>query len=278
LGAGVGLKPEHYADALDCRKRPAFLEVHAENYLCAGGPAHRYLQRIRADFRLSIHGVGLSLGGAEPPDPKALAARRELVDRYQPDEFSEHLAWSSLGAEFFNDLLPLAYTRQSLDRVAAHIGILQDALRRRVLIENPATYLGLAASTMSETGFLAELVRRTGCALLLDVNNVVVSAANHGFDAMDYLGEFPFAAVAQIHLAGHAVHFDSAGHVLLIDSHDGPVQAPTWALYEKVLERTGPLPTLIEWDSALPGWPSLVAEATLAGNRLDRCRATHAAA
>ncbi len=277
-GAGVCLKPQHYAEVLDCTDRPAFFEVHAENYLCAGGPAHRYLEAIRRDCRLSIHGVGLSLAGPDAPTAPQLASRRALLDRYQPDEFSEHLAWSSLAGEYLNDLLPLAYTRESLDHVVAQVGRTQDALGRRILIENPATYLRFTRSTYSESQFLSELISRSGCGLLLDVNNVVVCAANHDFNALEYVRDLPLRSVGEIHLAGHAARIDSAGHALLIDSHDGPVQASTLALYAQVLRLTGPLPTLIEWDSQLPAWPRLLAEAARIQVHLADPGSVHAAA
>jgi uncharacterized protein (UPF0276 family) len=264
VGAGVCLKAQHYTTVLAAPRNTAFLEVHAENYLHAGGPAHRYLEAIRADHRLSIHGVGLSLAGPTAPAPADLAARRALIDRYQPDEFSEHLAWVGLDGQYFNDLLPIAYTGDSLARVAANISATQDALGRRILIENPATYLQFASSTWSETQFLNELVTRTGCGLLLDVNNIVVCAANHDLDPLQYLRELPLHAVGEIHLAGHTARTDSAGHALLIDSHDGPVQQPTWDLYAQTLSLTGAVPTLIEWDSNLPQWSGLMQEAAQA--------------
>jgi uncharacterized protein len=278
MGAGVCLKPQHCAAVLDSGERPAFFEVHAENYLCAGGPAHRYLEAIRRDSRLSMHGVGLSLAGPDAPTAQQLAARRALLDRYQPDEFSEHLAWTSLAGQYLNDLLPFSYTRDSLEHVVAQVQRTQDALGRRILIENPATYLQFTGSTYSEAQFLTELVHRSGCGLLLDVNNVIVCAANHDFDSLAYLNDLPLRQVREIHLAGHAERLDSAGHALLIDSHDGPVQDNTWALYEQVLRMTGPVPTLIEWDSQLPEWPRLMAEAQLAQKRLDRSGSTRAAA
>jgi uncharacterized protein (UPF0276 family) len=264
VGAGVGLKSRHYKDALDASHRPAFLEVHAENYLHAGGPAHRYLTAIRAQYRLSIHGVGLSLGGPRPPDPRELQSRRALIDRYQPDEFSEHLAWSGLDGSFFNDLLPLAYTDESLQRVCAHVQMTQEALGRRILLENPATYLGFAESCWSETDFICEVVRRTGCGLLLDINNIVVSARNHSRDASAMLHALPLHAAAEIHLAGHATHRDADGNEVLIDSHDRAVQPPSWALYETALQRIGAVPTLIEWDAELPDWPVLLQQAQMA--------------
>jgi uncharacterized protein (UPF0276 family) len=264
-GVGVSLKAQHYRDALAGPRGPAFFEVHAENYLHPGGPAHRWLEAIRRDHRLSIHGVGLSLGGAAPPAREALAERAALLRRYQPDVFSEHLAWSSFGGEYFNDLLPIACTPESLARVVAHVGAVQDALGRRILIENPATYLR-AGDTIPEPEFIAALVRASGCGLLLDVNNIVVSAINHGLDPLRYLEALPLDAIGEVHLAGHAMREDSTGRPICIDSHDGPVQAPTWALYRALLERTGPLPTLIEWDSNLPDYATLLAEADRAAH------------
>lgn len=271
VDAGVCLKPAHYRDALSSPSQPAFLEIHAENYLHAGGPAHRYLEAIRREHRLSIHGTGLSLGGPEPPSASALAARAALLARYQPDEFSEHLAWTQLGGHHFNDLLPIACTPESLARVAEHVDLAQNALGRRILIENPATYLRFTSSSLEEAGFLAELVARTGCGLLLDANNIIVSAGNHGFDPAGYLDALPLHAVGEVHLAGHAVRNDSAGNLLLIDSHDGPVQPLTWSLYRMLLDRTGPLPTLIEWDSGIPDWKTLLQEAQSARTCLSTC-------
>jgi uncharacterized protein len=268
VGAGASLKACHYTDVLKATKRPAFLEIHAENYLHAGGPAHHYLEAIRRDNRLSVHGVGLSLAGPDAPSADDLRARRELLHRYQPDQFSEHLAWTQLTGQHFNDLLPIAYTKESLDYVVRNVMRAQEALGRCILIENPATYLQFDNSSMSETQFITELVRRSGCGLLLDVNNVVVCAANHRFSAQDYLDELPLHAVGEIHLAGHAERRDSAGQPLLIDSHDGPVQAATWALFDQLLHRIGPAPTLIEWDANLPDWAGLVAETELAAQRM----------
>lgn len=279
VGAGVGLKAAHHAAALAEVHRPAFLEIHAENYLHAGGPAHRWLERLRCDHALSIHGVGLSLGGPLAPSPADLAARRALVERYEAGSFSEHLAWAGLPGEFLNDLLPLAYTQDSLQRVVQHVDQVQQALGRRILIENPATYLAFEASTFGEAEFITELVRRSGCGLLLDVNNVVVSSINHGFDASLYLHALPLEATGEIHLAGHALKTDSTGNPLAIDTHDAPVQDSTWQLYEQALQATGPVPVLIEWDARLPEWPVLMHQARLAQARLDRLEtgARHAA-
>ncbi|HMA12914.1 MAG TPA: DUF692 domain-containing protein [Steroidobacteraceae bacterium] len=270
VGAGVGLKAAHHAAALAESRRPAFLEIHAENYLHAGGPAHRWLERLRRDHALSIHGVGLSLGGPVAPSQEDLAARRALLDRYDAGGFSEHLAWSGLPGQFLNDLLPLAYSRESLRRVVNHIDQVQQALGRRMLIENPATYVAFTASEFSEPGFITEVVRRTGCGLLLDVNNIVVSSINHGFDPAQYLHALPLPATGEIHLAGHALRTDSAGRPLAIDTHDGPVQDCTWRLFEEALRATGPVPVLIEWDAQLPEWPVLMEQARVAATHLDR--------
>jgi uncharacterized protein (UPF0276 family) len=251
----------HYRDVLAGDGAPAFFEIHAENYLHAGGPAHRYLEAIRRDHRLSMHGVGLSLGSEQAPSVEELSARAALVARYQPDQFSEHLAWCRSGGEYFNDLLPVAYTRQSLARIVRNVDIVQESLGRRILIENPATYLGFAASTFAETQFIGELVRASGCGLLLDVNNIIVSAINHGFDPVEYLDALPLHAVGEVHLAGHATRSDSTGAPICIDSHDGPVQAVTWSLYQTLLNRIGAAPTLIEWDSNLPDYRTLLDEA-----------------
>jgi uncharacterized protein (UPF0276 family) len=248
--------------------------VHAENYMGAGGPPHAALARIRQDHPLSLHGVCMSIGGPQPLDRDHLARFKALVDRYQPALVSEHLAWSTHTTTFYNDLLPLPYTPATLTLVADHIDEVQAAIRRPILLENPSTYLVFRESTMSETEFLRELVRRTGCGLLLDVNNVFVSATNHGFDALGYLADFPLGHVGEIHLAGHAEQADDEGELLLIDSHDGPVADAVWRLYDIVIGRCGPVPTLVEWDSEIPDWPVLKAEAMAARAILDR----HAAA
>ncbi|HKN28091.1 MAG TPA: DUF692 domain-containing protein [Roseiarcus sp.] len=258
---GVGFKAEDFDAILDSRPKLGFFEVHAENYMGAGGPPHRRLEAIRALYPLSLHGVGLSIGSPAPLDRAHLARLASVAERYQPAIVSEHLAWSTHEGAFFNDLLPLPYTDETLARVREHIDIVQSALRRRILVENPSTYVAFAETTMAETDFLAEIVRRTGCGLLLDVNNVFVSSANHGFDPYRYLAGFPFAAVGEIHLAGYADDSDDAGLPLLIDAHDSPVREPVWALYRDALRRLGPTPTLIEWDNDLPAWPTLLGEA-----------------
>ncbi len=259
--AGVGFKAEHFDAILESRPKLGFFEVHAENYMGAGGPPHRRLEAIRALYPLSLHGVGLSIGSPGPLDAAHLARLATVAGRYQPALVSEHLAWSTHAGAFFNDLLPLPYTEETLDRVCEHIEMVQTALKRPILLENPSTYVAFAETTIGETEFLAEIVRRTGCGLLLDVNNVFVSAANHGFDPHRYLADFPFAAVGEIHLAGYADDADDAGLPLLIDAHDSPVREAVWALYAEAIRRLGPTPTLVEWDNDLPAWPALFAEA-----------------
>lgn len=258
---GIGLKPEHFREILETRPDIGFFEIHAENYMVDGGPFHFYLGRIRERYPLSIHGVGLSIGGESVLDERHLDRLAQLLDRYQPVSFSEHLAWASHGGNFLNDLLPLPYTAATLARVCEHIERVQERLRRRMLLENPATYVEFAASTMAETEFIAEVVRRTGCGLLLDVNNVHVACVNHRRDPFAYIAALPLQAVGQIHLAGFACDVDAAGAPLLIDSHGAPVAQAVWDLYGFALERLGPLPTLIERDNDIPPLPVLLAEA-----------------
>ncbi|MGH6736061.1 MAG: MNIO family bufferin maturase [Methyloceanibacter sp.] len=259
--AGVGLKPEHYRDILDGKPDIGWFEIHAENYMGDGGPPHAYLTVIRERYLLSLHGVGLSIGGSGPLDQEHLARLKALIDRYQPSLFSEHLAWSSHDTVYLNDLLPLPYTEETLANVCFHIDEVQDTLKHQMLLENPSTYVAFAETSMSEVEFLREIVRRTGCGLLLDVNNVFVQAANHGFDARAYVDGFPAECVGEIHLGGHAEDADDDGAALLIDDHGRQVADPVWALYAHALARTGPKPTLIEWDNDVPDWPTLFAEA-----------------
>ena len=268
--AGIGLKPEHFGGIIETRHGIGFFEIHAENYMVDGGPFHHWLTRIRADYPLSIHGVGLSIGGEAPLDEAHLGRLARLLERYQPESFSEHLAWSSHGGNFYNDLLPVAYDSATLTRVCAHVDRVQEVLRRRMLLENPATYVEFAASTMTEADFIGEVVRRTGCGLLLDVNNVHVSCTNHGRDARACLRTLPLAAVGQIHLAGFAEDVDAAGAPLLIDSHGAAVAEAVWALYGEALDLAGPQPTLIERDHDIPALPVLLAEAARAERMLRR--------
>ncbi|MFN4121165.1 DUF692 domain-containing protein [Acidovorax sp.] len=259
LTAGLGLKPQHYGDALQCGAPGLWWEVHPENYLADGGPRLAWLEAIRARHPVALHGVSLSMAADAPPEAGHLARLATLAQRIEPVLISEHLAWSAWRGQYLPDLLPFPRTQASLQRIADNIARTQDVLQRAIAIENPTHYLHIDGHDWAETDFLAELVRRTGCTLLLDVNNVHVSANNLGFSALDYLDAFPLQAVAEIHLAGH--HADPVhGPDLLIDSHDAPVAAAVWALYEHVTARTGPIPTLIERDDQLPAFNDLVAE------------------
>ena len=268
--AGASFKPEHLPSILADRDRRGFFEVHAENYMGAGGPPHRSLEIIRREYPVSLHGVCMSIGGPEALDKAHLERFRRLVERYEPALVSEHLAWSTHKTAYFNALLPLPYNSATLARVCTHIDEVQGAIRRPILLENPSTYLAFRDSTVSETDFIRTIAKRTGCGLLLDVNNVFVSATNLGFSAMDYLSDFPLSHVEEIHLAGHAEQSDDEGEPLLVDSHDAPVADGVWELYEIALSRAGAIPTLIEWDSNLPEWPILKAEAAAAQAILDR--------
>ncbi len=268
--AGTSFKPEHLAAISAVSGPQGFFEVHAENYMGAGGPPHRALERVRRDHPISLHGVCMSLGGPQPLDKDHLKRFKTLVDRCEPALVSEHLAWSTHVDTYLNDLLPLPYTATTLAHVCDHVDQMQNAIGRPILLENPSTYVLFAESSMSETDFIREIARRTGCGLLLDINNVFVSATNHGFSALEYLRDFPLSGVGEIHLAGHAEQEDDEGELLLIDSHDGPVADAVWQLYEIVINSCGPIPTLIEWDSKIPDWPVLRAEALAAQAILDR--------
>jgi uncharacterized protein (UPF0276 family) len=257
----VGLKPVHFRSILESSADIGFFEVHAENYMGAGGPPHRHLTAIRERYPLSVHGVGLSIGGDGPLDRDHLRRLAGLVRRYEPVLFSEHLAWSSHGPAFYNDLLPLPYSRETLIVVENHIHEVQDALGRQMLLENPSTYVAFEESTYFEAEFIAEIVRRTGCALLLDVNNLHVSCTNQEWDERRYLAALPLDHVREIHLAGHTRDADQAGRPLLIDSHDRAVSETVWDLYRFVIRKLGPVPTLIEWDASIPSWQQLEAEA-----------------
>jgi len=274
--AGVGLKAEHYADILETRPDIGWFEVHPENYMGAGGPPHAYLTRIRELYPLSLHGVGLSIGSDGPLDRDHLARVKALIDRYQPGMFSEHLAWSTHDDIFFNDLLPLPYTRETLQRVCEHIDEVQSVTGRQMLLENPSTYVEFAQSEMSEIEFLREIARRTGCGLLLDVNNVYVGATNHDYDPAAYIDAFPVEHVGEIHLGGHAAQEDDAGEPLLIDDHGRDVADAVWALYRRLVTRRGRCPTLVEWDNDIPAWPTLFAEAQAADAIMRARRSNHA--
>jgi hypothetical protein len=262
--SGVGFKPAHFRDIIAAAQPIGFFEVHAENYMGAGGPPHAQLAALRERYALSVHGVGLSIGSMQPLDGDHLARLKVLCDRYGPESFSEHLAWSSHDGVYFHDLLPLPYTRQTLARVAEHIDEVQTALGREMLLENPSTYVLLTESAIPEVDFLGEVSERTGCGLLLDVNNVFVSAKNHGIEPMSYLESFPLDHVKEIHLGGHHEGVDDAGAPLLIDSHGSPIAKAVWALYAQVVARAGAIPTLIEWDNNVPDWRTLCGEAIAA--------------
>lgn len=266
--AGVGLKSEHFQAILATQPDIGFFEIHAENYMVPGGPFHHYLTRIRERYPLSIHGVGLSIGADAPLDVGHLDALAALLKRYQPQSFSEHLAWSTHGPTFLNDLLPLPYNTATLQRVCDHIDQVQTHLGRRMLLENPATYVEFSASTWDEAAFISEVVRRTGCGLLLDVNNVHVSSVNHQREAHAVIRALPLAQVGEIHLAGYAEQVDGNNDRLLIDSHGSPVAQAVWDLYAFTLGLTGPVATLLERDNDIPAWPVLLAEANLADRQL----------
>lgn len=268
--AGLGLKPEHYDEILASKPALGFFEIHAENYMGDGGPPHRWLEAIREIYPLSLHGVGLSIGGPGPLDREHLRRLRRLVDRYKPESFSEHLAWSTHEGAFLDDLLPLPYTPATLAIVADHVAETQDALGMRMLLENPSTYVVFEDSTIDEADFLREVARRTGCGLLLDVNNVMVSSVNHALDPDDYLARFPVESVGEIHLGGYDEVRDDDGERLLIDAHGSAVSPDVFALYERTLALTGPVPTLVEWDNDVPAFAVLLAEAHRVEDALAR--------
>ncbi|MDA0963071.1 MAG: DUF692 domain-containing protein [Proteobacteria bacterium] len=270
---GVGYKPQHFADILKDAGCVRWLEIHAENYMGAGGRPLAQLRALAERFALSVHGVGLSIGGEGRLDPDHLARLKHLVGWLNPASFSEHLAWSTHGAEYLNDLLPLPYTNATLARVADHIDEVQEVLGRTMLLENPSSYLAFAESTWSETDFLDEIARRTGCGLLLDVNNVFVSATNLGYSPQGYVDAYPLHRVGEIHLAGHDADHDDHGAPLLIDSHGREVADPVWALLDHALARSGPKPLLVEWDTDVPDWPVLQDEARRAARALTRIAA-----
>lgn len=268
--AGLGLKSQHVYEILDTRPPLGFFEVHAENYLVDGGPAHHFLSLIRERYALSIHGVGLSIGGEAPLDLDHLHRLRALLARYEPEAFSEHLAWSSHGPTFLNDLLPLTYDDATLQRVCQHIEQTQEFLGRQLLLENPATYVQMPDSNLAEAQFVAAVIQRSGCGLLLDLNNVQVSCVNHGLDPQRYLAALPLHAVAEIHLAGYSEDRDQAGQRLLIDSHGEAIAEEVWQLYRQVLTHIGPMPTLIERDNRVPPLSELLIETAQVQHLLDQ--------
>jgi len=269
--AGIGLRAQHYRDVLEQRPAVGWFEVHSENYFGAGGAPLDYLERIRAHYPLSLHGVGLSLGSADALNRAHLRKLRSLIERFEPALVSEHLCWSSIGGRYLNDLLPLPYTEEALVHVCAHIRAAQDFLGREILVENVSSYLEYAHSTIPEWEFLAAVATETGCGILLDVNNIYVSAVNHGFDADQYLRALPAAAIREMHLAGFSVNRYEDGEIL-IDTHSAPVAEPVWALYRQAAQQFGPVPTLIEWDTDIPPLAVLQAEMRKADAILDEER------
>ena len=269
LTAGLGLKPEHYEQAQACPAAGLWFEVHPENYLVDGGPRLGWLSAVRERHPISLHGVSLSLAADVAPDAKHLKRLRSLAERIEPALVSEHLAWSAWRGTYYPDLLPVPRTREALARICANVSAAQDALGRRIAIENPSHYLRIEGHELGEIDFLAELSKRTGCGLLLDVNNVFVSATNLGFSAEDFIDAFPAEAVLEVHLAGHS-RDPSLGERLLIDSHDAPICAEVWALYTRLVGRIGARPTLIERDGNLPEFGELLAERDRAHTLLDQ--------
>ena len=270
--AGVGYKPQHFQALIEAPGAVGWLEIHAENYMGDGGRPLAQLRALSDRFAMSVHGVGLSIGGEGALDEDHLARLKHLCDWLRPASFSEHLAWSTHGDAYFNDLLPLPYTAATLARVCDHIDRVQEVLALPMLLENPSTYLAFTESTMDEVTFLSEIARRTGCGLLLDVNNVFVSATNQGWDPVAYVDAFPLDKVGEIHLGGHDEDEDEHGAPLLIDSHGREVVDPVWALYAHTLARGGARPTLIEWDNNVPEFPALEAEAARAESLLAPVR------
>jgi uncharacterized protein (UPF0276 family) len=269
---GIGLKAQHYHEILDTRPAVGWFEVHTENYMGAGGAPHHYLSTIRENYPISLHGVSLSLGGADPLDKDHLARTKSVIDRYEPALVSEHLAWTKLSGSHFNDLLPVPRTFEALETIANHIDEVQNFWGREILIENPSTYLEFAQNGMSEPEFLIALAQKSGCRLLVDVNNVYVSAKNNGFDATAWLSEISPHLVGEIHLAGHTVERIGQDEIL-IDDHGSEVSSVVWALYEAFIERIGLRPTLIEWDNNVPALSDWMIEASRAQTILSRKRA-----
>lgn len=261
--AGVGLKPQHFQSILEQESPVSWFEIHAENYMSAGGPFHHYLRLIRDRYPLSIHGVGLSLGSYDGLCQQQLGDLKTLVERYEPGLISEHLSWSRHRQHHLNDLLPMPYTKESLNTFVSNISHTQDVLKQQILIENPSSYFELNYNQYSEQEFIVAIAKQAGCQILLDVNNVYVSAKNHGFDAKDYINSIPASLVGEIHLAGHSVQSLLSGEVR-IDDHGSVVCDEVWQLYQHTLSKIGVKPTLIEWDTNVPDWDVLSSQAAIA--------------
>ena len=266
--AGIGLRFAHHREVIETRPRVAWFEVHSENYM-GGGPTPAILERVRRDYPISLHGVGLSLGSAEELSSEHLARVRNLIDRFAPGLVSEHLSWNVVDGAYLADLLPLPMTEEALDVVCGNVDRTQESLGRRLLIENPSSYLRFRHSTIPEWEFMAAVAQRTGCGILCDVNNIFVSACNHGWSASDYLAALPPQAIGEIHLAGHAVRQLEGGGEIRIDDHGSKVCPQVWALFSEAVARFGRVPTLVEWDTDLPSLDVLIAEARSAQNVLD---------
>lgn len=269
--AGVGLRPPHFQRVLCERPSVPWFELHTENFFCAGGEMHSILEAVRCHYPFSLHGVGLSLGSADTLNRTHLYQLKKLVDRYQPTLVSEHLCWGALDGRYFHDLLPMPYTEEALDLMVNRVTETQDVLGRQILIENVSSYMTYTCSTVSEGDFLAQLARRSGAAILLDVNNVYVNAINHGDDPHAFIRSLPPHTVKEIHLAGFTRKIGLASD-LLIDTHNRLVDPAVWALYHEALQHTGPVPTLIEWDQDLPEFEVLLSEAARAEDMLDEYR------
>jgi uncharacterized protein (UPF0276 family) len=273
--AGIGLRFPHHRTVVEEKPAAAWFEVHPENYFGGGKPL-ACLDAIRCDYRLSLHGVGLSLGSADGLDRVHLQRLGRLVDRVEPGLISEHLAWTAVGGTHLGELLPLPMTEEALDTVCANVAVAQDVLGRRILVENPSSYLAYRHSTIPEWEFLAEVARRSGCGVLCDVNNIVVSASNHGYDPRRYLRALPAESIGEIHLAGHSLRSFAEGRSIRIDDHGSRVPAEVWALYEEAVALFGRVPTLIEWDTNVPPLSVLLEEAATAERIMARTEAAHA--
>ena len=267
---GVGFKSVHFSDLLENPGCVVWLEIHAENYMGSGGRPIAQLKKLREEFPISCHGVGLSIGGDQPLDNDHLNRLKYLVSWLEPSVFSEHLAWSTHEGHYFNDLLPLPYTKKTLETVSNHIHKVQEILQRPMLLENPSNYLEFEESEFSEIDFIREITNTTGCGLLLDINNVYVSSTNRNWDPFGYIDEFPLDKVHEVHLGGHEPEIDEDGNLILVDNHASEVVDPVWEVYKYLIQKTGPLPTLIEWDNNVPEWQILSAEATRANKILER--------
>ncbi len=274
--SGIGLKADHYDALLTDTKKVGWLELHPENYMGEGGPPHRYLTALREHYPISMHGVGMSLGSATGVDNDHLQRLKKLVDRYQPESVSEHLSWSHWNSIYLNDLLPLPYTNESLNMVCDNIDRVQNTLERKILIENPSTYIDFEKSDFNEGEFFSEIVKRCACEILLDINNIYVSANNNDFDALEYLNAFPRQHIQEIHLAGHSEQVLSIRKTLCIDDHGSPVRNEVWELYRRFFEiERRPIATLIEWDTNIPTLDTLIEESQKAENLMTKTLVEH---